>query len=47
MDSIYGVMLRVEKVFLGVGLSVKTAIKHYRQERVRGRQPPKETALET
>lgn len=35
------------EVFLGVGLSVKTAINHWRQERVRGRWPPKETVLET
>ncbi len=37
LDSILGVKLREEKVFVGVGLSVKTAIKHWRQERVRGR----------
>lgn len=33
LDSMLGVMLKDEKVDLGVGLSVKTAVKHWRQER--------------
>lgn len=37
--------MREEKVFRGVGLSVKTAVKHWRQEKVRGRRPPEEKSI--